>query len=120
MRVESSPGHTPSRARLAIGIGLVVVFWAINFIAAKIGLRNLPPLAMASFRVVLAGLTMVPVYFFRRRLPGFGGDNAPGQRFSARDLWTFAYLGFFGVAVNQICFTTGLRYTDVGQAAVIV
>src|SRR5216684_4654808 len=98
MRVESSPGYTPSRARLAIGIGLVVIFWAVNFIAAKIGLRHLPPLTMASFRVVLAGFTMVPVYLFRHRLPGFAGNDSPRQRFSGSDLWTFAYLGFFGVA----------------------
>jgi drug/metabolite transporter (DMT)-like permease len=79
---------------MAGSIGLVVVVWAVNFIAAKVGLRYLPPVTMASFRVVLAGLAMVPAYF--------------------------VYLGFFGVVVNQMCFTMGLHYTSVSHAAVIV
>jgi drug/metabolite transporter (DMT)-like permease len=37
-----------------------------------------------------------------------------------RDLWVFAYLGFFGVCINQFCFTLGLRYTSVTHSSVIV
>jgi drug/metabolite transporter (DMT)-like permease len=33
---------------------------------------------------------------------------------------TFAYLGFFGVSINQFCFTLGLRYTDVTHSSIIV
>src|SRR5258707_14458544 len=40
--------------------------------------------------------------------------------FTGRDLWTFIYLGFFGVAINQSCFTIGLRYTSISHSAVIV
>src|SRR5260221_14713570 len=42
------------------------------------------------------------------------------QGLTPRDLGTFSYLGFFGVVVNQMCFTMGLRYTSVSHAAVIV
>jgi drug/metabolite transporter (DMT)-like permease len=76
---------------------------------------------MASFRVTLAGLSMVPAYLICSRLPAFAGagrTRSPG--ITLRDLWTFAYLGFFGVVVNQMCFTMGLRYTSVSHAAVIV
>jgi len=38
----------------------------------------------------------------------------------ARDFWTFVYLGFFGVTVNQMCFTIGLHFTSVSHSAVIV
>jgi drug/metabolite transporter (DMT)-like permease len=113
-------GKRPGRATIAVSVGLVVVIWALNFIAAKIGLRHLEPLAMATFRVVLAGLVMVPVYFVCRRLPAFAQPGVSSPRFSARNLWIFAYLGFFSVVLNQICFTVGLRYTSVGHAAVIV
>jgi drug/metabolite transporter (DMT)-like permease len=54
-------------------------------------------------------------------LPAFADARrsiSPG--ITLRDLWTFAYLGFFGVVVNQMCFTMGLRYTSVSHAAVIV
>jgi drug/metabolite transporter (DMT)-like permease len=106
---------------MAASIGLVVVVWAVNFIAAKIGLRYLPAVTMASFRVTIAGLCMVPAYLICSRLPAFAdARRAREQGFTRRGLWTFCYLGFFGVVVNQMCFTMGLRYTSVGHAAVIV
>jgi drug/metabolite transporter (DMT)-like permease len=119
--VETSAGRAPNRVVMAASIGLVVVVWAVNFIAAKIGLRYLPPFTMASFRVAIAGLTMVPAYFICSRLPAFAdAKRARLKGFTGRDLWTFCYLGFFGVVVNQMCFTMGLRYTSVSHAAVIV
>jgi drug/metabolite transporter (DMT)-like permease len=104
---------------VAASIALVVVVWAFNFIAAKIGLRYLPPLTMASFRVTLAGLSMVPAFLICSRWPAFA-DARRSQGLTLRDLWTFSYLGFFGVVINQMCFTMGLRYTSVSHAAVIV
>jgi drug/metabolite transporter (DMT)-like permease len=119
--VETSDGRAPNRVVMAASIGLVVVVWAVNFIAAKIGLRYLPAVTMASFRVVLAGLSMLPAYLICSRLPAFAdARRARLQGFTRRDIWTFVYLGFFGVVVNQMCFTMGLRYTSVGHAAVIV
>jgi drug/metabolite transporter (DMT)-like permease len=98
-----------------------MVVWAFNFIAAKIGLRYLPPWTMASFGVGIAGLCMVPAYLMCSRLPAFAeARRAREQGFTSRDLWAFLYLGFFGVVVNQMCFTMGLRYTSVSHAAVIV
>ncbi len=121
MKIESSTGRAPSRIAIAASITILVVVWAVNFIAAKIGLLYLPPLAMASFRVVLAGTVMVPLYHFASRLPAFAeASNLRRVRFTARDLWTFFYLGFFGVTVNQMCFTIGLYFTHVSHAAVLV
>jgi drug/metabolite transporter (DMT)-like permease len=121
--VESSKGRAPSRPVIAALIGIVVVIWAINFIAAKIGLRSFPPLTMASFRVCAAGVVMIPFYLCvrRLRLAAFA-EAAPtrNRAFTRRDIWTFLYLGFFGVSVNQFCFTLGLRYTSVSHSAVIV
>jgi drug/metabolite transporter (DMT)-like permease len=102
-------------------IGVVVVVWALNFAAAKVGLRHLPALAMASFRIVFAGAIMVPIYLSFRRLPIFAEAvrrNRVG--FTGHDYWTFLYLGFFGVAISQSCFTIGLRYTSISHSAVIV
>jgi drug/metabolite transporter (DMT)-like permease len=99
------------------------VIWAVNFIAAKIGLRSFPPLTMASFRVCAAGLVMIPFYLCVKRLRMHGFAEAAGvneRAFTRRDVWTFLYLGFFGVSVNQFCFTLGLHYTSVSHSAVIV
>lgn len=121
MRIENSSADAPSRVVLGASIGLVIAIWAINFIAAKIGLRSLPAMTLASFRVVLAGAVMFPFYRFCWRLPAFSEVAENRQRkFTSRDLWTFLYMGFFGVVMNQVCFTVGLRYTSVSHAAVIV
>lgn len=121
MKIESSSGRTPSRLAIGVSLAVLVVVWAVNFIAAKIGLQYLPAAAMASFRVVLAGVAMVPVYFLCSRLSVFAEATVLRRRgFSPRDLWVFFYLGFFGVAVNQTCFTIGLKYTSVSHASVIV
>jgi drug/metabolite transporter (DMT)-like permease len=121
VRIDETSNHPPSRLAIAGSIGLITLVWAINFIAAKIGLKSLPTLAMASFRVVLAGMVMVPIYFLALRLPFFAETRAAHSRgFNWRDAWTFIYLGFFAVCVNQMCFTMGLSYTSVGHASVIV
>jgi pimeloyl-ACP methyl ester carboxylesterase len=121
VRVEAAKGYAPSRGVVAGSIGLLAVVSALNFIAAKVGLRYLPPLTMASFRVMLAGAVMVPTYIFCSRLSAFAEAREARRRgFSWGDVWAFVYLGFFGVAINQMCFTIGLHYTSVGHAAVIV
>ena len=121
MKIESSRGRAPSRPAIAASIGVLVVVWAGNFIAAKIGLLYLAPLAMASFRVVLAGVVMIPVYWSCLRFSAFAeAAELRSRGFLARDFWTFVYLGFFGVSVNQMCFTIGLHFTSVSHSAVIV
>ena len=121
MRIETSSGRAPGRIVIGASIGLVIVIWTLNFIAAKIGLRSLPALTLASFRVVLAGLVMLPCYLLCSSLPGFSEAARNSRRgLTLREAWTFLYMGFFGVTVNQICFTVGLRYTSVSHAAVIV
>jgi len=121
VRIEISSGRAPSRAVLAASIGLVIIIWAINFIAAKIGLRSLPAVTLASFRVVIAGAVMLPGYLLCSRMPAFTGAAESRRReLTLRELWTFLYMGFFGVTINQVCFTVGLRYTSVSHAAVIV
>lgn len=121
MQIEASSGRAPSRGAIAASIALLIVVWAVNFIAGKIGLRSLPVLTLASFRVVIAGAVMLPVYLLCSRLPAFAeAANARRRGFTLRDVWTFLYLGFFGVTVNQMCFTIGLRYTSVSHASLIV
>lgn len=64
---------------------------------------------------------MVPTYLVCSRMSAFAeAADARRRGFTLRDLWTFLYLGFFGVTINQLCFTIGLRYTSVSHASVIV
>ena len=114
-------GSAPSRSVIGLSVAVVVALWSINFIAAKIALRHMPSVTVASFRVFLGGLVMLPAYFLCSRLPAFADALKVRQRgFSSGDLWTFFYLGLFGVVTNQMCFTVSLGYTSVSHAAVIV
>lgn len=120
MRVDASTGQPPSRRVLTATIAFLIAIWAFNFLAGKIALRNMDPLTFASFRLVLAGIFMVLIYFICLRLPAFA-EAARARRtgWSRRDLWIFLYLGFFGVTMNQFGFTVGLRYTSVIHSAII-
>jgi drug/metabolite transporter (DMT)-like permease len=118
--VGNSPG-APSGAAIASSVAGIILIWAVNFVAAKVGVRYMPALTLAAFRVTIAAVLMVPVYLAGAGRPAFREAAGARQRgFTARDIWTFAYLGWFSVVVNQVCFTVGLRYTSVSHAAVIV
>ena len=128
MPTTPSTLRTPSRAAIAVSLTLLIAIWAINFLVVKIGLRHLPSLAFASFRIVAAGFFMIAITPLCRRLSMF--RNQPGGSTTSpltashapllRDYWTFFYLGFFGVSINQFCFTLGLRYTNVTHSSIIV
>jgi drug/metabolite transporter (DMT)-like permease len=91
-------------------IALIMTAWSLNFIVGKITLRHLDAFTLAPFRIVLAGLIVIPLYLLTPRR----------GRFERRDFKLFAVLGFFGVAVNTGLFTLGLSYTTAGHSAVIV
>jgi drug/metabolite transporter (DMT)-like permease len=121
VEAEASAEGVPGRSVVTVSVAVVVALWSINFIAAKIAVRYLPGITVASFRVVLGGLAMVPAYFLCSRIPAFAAAVEMRRRgFSRGDLWTFLYLGFFGVVINQMCFTMSLGRTSVSHAAVIV
>ena len=68
---------------------------------------------------------MLPLNPLCRRLQAFRkpstNDSVSHEsRIAGHDLWTFLYLGFLGVTVNQVCFTIGLRFTSVSHSAIIV
>jgi drug/metabolite transporter (DMT)-like permease len=121
VRITNADGHRPSNPILYACITLIMAIWSLNYLATKYALRYLPPLTLASFRVVAAAAFMLLVYPIAARLPAFATDLvAHKQKRTLRDLFTFAYLGFFCVALNQMCFTVGLRYTSVAHSSIIL
>jgi drug/metabolite transporter (DMT)-like permease len=88
----------------------MLAMWSVNYVAGKTALLYLDPITLVAFRFEAAGVIMLAVYLAqRRRMP-----------LRARDLWTFAYLAFLGVVVNQGLFTIGLNYTTSSHSAIIV
>ena len=107
---SNSAFKRPSSVLLALTLALMLLLWSFNYIAGKIALRHLDPISLACFRIELAAIIMLPIYFSRRQRAAL----------RLRDLWPFAYLGFWGVVVNQGLFTIGLNYTTSDHSAVII
>lgn len=103
----------PPRARLYGLLGLMVFFWSANFVVAKIALREFPPLLLSAIRTTLAGLLILPVYFWHRGRRESGGEIR-------RDLGRLTLLGIVGVAANQLCFVFGLSRTSVAHSAILM
>jgi drug/metabolite transporter (DMT)-like permease len=100
----------PSSLLLACGLSGVLLMWTANYIIAKIALAHLDLLTLICFRFEIAGAVMLGIYLAQKR-------RTPLQR---RHIWTFVWLAFFGVIVNQGLFTTGLNYSIPSHSAIIV
>src|SRR4029077_9120058 len=75
-----------------------------------------------SFRLVTAGIVSLPVLLRAREAPEVKVKVEVSQQAPKRlhALWTITYLGFFGVVLNQGCFTVGLEYTSVSHSSLII
>jgi drug/metabolite transporter (DMT)-like permease len=91
-------------------IALMISLWTVNYLAGKLALEQMDGLTLASFRLVFAGLIVIPIYF---ATPG-------ARRPDRRDFWRLVTLGFLGAVVNQGGFTLGLSFTTTGHSSIIV
>lgn len=92
---------------------LMVFFWSANYIVAKVALREFPPLLLSGLRVALAGLLMLPVYWWE-------GRRTTDDRWGRADFLLLVVLGFCGVALNQLFFVVGISRTTVAHSAIII
>ncbi len=88
----------------------MLLIWSVNYIVGKITLRHLDAFTLVSFRFQVAAVVALTIYATRRK-------HTPLR---ARDLWPFIYLGFFGIFINQGCFTVGLSFTTSEHSVVII
>lgn len=107
--------RAPTRARLYGLLGLMIVIWAVNFLFAKVAVREAPALLVACLRTVLSGLIMIPVYRLARRRP----PDPALRPFTARDLPRMAAIGVLGIVANQFVFVMALSYTSVAHGAIV-
>jgi drug/metabolite transporter (DMT)-like permease len=106
---HSTP-QRPSTPFLASMVALMLMLWSFNYVAGKIALRHMDPISLVCFRIELAAVIMLAIYFSRRQR----------AKLQLRDAWPFVYLGLFGVVINQGLFTVGLNYTTSNHSAVII
>lgn len=95
---------------LILGLAAMLFLWTFNYIVGKMSLRQIDPVTLAVFRFELAALVMLAIYFLR------GGPRVVPRR---ADLGRIAFLGIFGVVLNQGGFTIGLNFTSSDHSAVI-
>ena len=99
----------PSSFTLAMSLATMLAMWSFNYVAAKTALRYFDGPTLAAFRIEIAGLILLPIYFLRRNR----------GKLTRRDVWTLSYLGWL-LCANQLFFTVGLAYTTSGHSAMIL
>ena len=102
----------PSEARLYALLGLMLLFWSLNYVVGKVALREFPPVLLTCLRTTIAGAFILPIYLWR-------GRGKPWA-WTSRELGELLLLGFYGVIANQLFFVLGLAWTSVAHAAVIM
>jgi drug/metabolite transporter (DMT)-like permease len=101
----------PSSLVLGVALAAILLLWCFNYVAGKVALRHMDPYSLVSIRMEIAALVMLAIYFSR--------SGRRRVKLGIRELWTFTWLGFFGVIINQGCYTIGLNYTT-SQHSVII
>jgi len=100
-----------SERRLAeIGVLVVMVLWAANFIVVKSAVAVLPPVGFTFLRFALAAATLLVLLRWRE-----GSIGLPRRDFAA-----IAGLGALGFGLYQILWTTGLTTVAAGDSALII
>ncbi|HET9614840.1 MAG TPA: DMT family transporter [Candidatus Limnocylindrales bacterium] len=100
----------PERRLAEIGVVIVMVLWAANFIVVKTAVAVIPPVGFTFLRFALASITLLVLLRWRE-----GSIGLP-----RRDMLTIAGLGAVGFGVYQILWTTGLTTVAAGDSALII
>ena len=97
------------RARIHLALFTVAFLFSLNYLISRLGMREFAPLSFAWLRVVGSALILA---FVARRDP-----SPPLSRDDGRRVAGFAILG---VVLNQTLFLTGLSFTTIPVAAILI
>ena len=92
-----------------MSLAAMLAMWSFNYVAGKTALRYFDGLTLAAFRIEIAALIFLPIYFLRRNR----------SLLTRSDVWTLSYLGWL-LCLNQLFFTVGLAYTTSGHSSMIL
>ncbi|HET7725905.1 MAG TPA: DMT family transporter [Candidatus Limnocylindrales bacterium] len=102
---------TPRERRIAeIGVLVVVLCWAANFVIVKAAIADVPALVFTGIRYVLASGSLLLLLRLRT-----GSMLIP-----RRDLGVALLLGALGFGVYQVLWISGLRTITAGESALLV
>lgn len=89
---------------------LTAFFWGGTWIAGRTAVQEMPPLAVASWRFLLATLALGVSLHYREGVP----------RWSLRDCLILGSLGLTGVFCYNVFFLYGLQHVEAGRGALVV
>ncbi|MGA7617442.1 MAG: DMT family transporter [Thermoanaerobaculia bacterium] len=98
--------------RVHAALGTVALLFSINYVVAKIALREIDPLAFAWLRVVGAAALLHALARSRR--------SPLSARLTRSDLRKLVGYTFLGVVFNQLLFINGLARTSAHEAAILI
>lgn len=99
-----------SRALVFVKLLLTAFFWGGTWIAGRSAVQEVSPLAVASWRFLLATLTLGTLLWRREGWP----------RWTRRDWLVLASLGLTGVFCYNVFFLYGLQQIEAGRGALVV
>ena len=113
----SAPQAEPAVSRRSHSVMHILMlaatcFWAGNIIAVKQALTGFNPLALTQLRIVFSGIIFIVLFLV--------GGKRRGLRLTGRDWLFMALIGATGVALNQLCFISGLKRSSASHAGLIV
>lgn len=88
----------------------VAFFWGGTWVAGRIAVAEISPLAVASWRFLLAALVLGAVLVAHEGWP----------RWSGREWLAVVALGASGIFLYNLCFLYGLRLIEAGRGALVV
>ncbi len=93
-------------------IGVMLLCWSGNYIAAKIVFRELPAALVICLRTMVSAALMIPIYWRQSR-------NSPSV-WTGREFWLLVGLGVGGITLNQFFWTFGVARTTVVHSSMIM
>ena len=88
----------------------VALFWGATWVAGRIAVGEVSPLAVASWRFLLAAMVLGVLLIKKEGWP----------RWSRQDLLGIFGLGVSGIFLYNLCFLYGLQHIEAGRGALVV
>ena len=103
------PDSTAPRSRVATALAIVYLVWGTSFIATKVMVTDVPPLAAAGLRFTCAGLLLTAFAWWRHGAP----------RLDRMELRHVALMAFLSVAFSNACHVVAMQYVQSNTAALL-
>ena len=68
--VPTTVTHTPARTttRVLVAFAAIYIVWGSTYLAIQVGIESFPPLLLAGFRHLVAGLILYPVFRWKTKI----------------------------------------------------